>query len=145
MNLFNSLLLIENFSTGDKTNGNSWSSILHMLGQFFLLIIVFIVILFLAYYFTKLVSSVKYKNSKNSNLKIIESIGVGYQSSIQLIKVGDKVILIGITKEKISFICEVNENSINTEINNNIKIEIPDTFQKYLQNFMDKKNNKKEK
>jgi flagellar protein FliO/FliZ len=126
-----------------NTTGDSWST-LSMLGQFILLIIVFLIILFLAYYFTKLFSTFKYKSNKKSNLKIIESVGVGYQSTIQLIKVGDKVILIGVTKDKINYICDVNEDSINMEVNS-IKIDIPDTFQKYLQNFMDKKNDKKEK
>ena len=144
MNLISAFILINEIQPEYTTNKNSWSSILSMLGQFFLLIIVFLIIIFLAYYVTKWVSSIKYKGSKNSNFKIIESIGVGYQASMQIIKVGDKCILIGVTKENIAFICDVNEASINCEMSN-IKIEMPDTFQKYLKMFMDKKSDKNKK
>lgn len=141
MNLMNGLILIENIQAA-KTNEGSWSSILSMLGQFFLLIIVFLLIIFLSYYFTKLIGKFRYNNNKNSNIRIIESVAVGYQASIQLIKVGDKTILVGVTKERVEFICDVNENSIDLRVNN---IKLPDTFQKYLKNFMDKNHDKNEK
>lgn len=136
MGLLYTFLLIEE----TQTKGNSWSN---MLGQFFSLIVVLVIILFLAYYVTKFITPAKYKNTRNSNLKIIESIAVGYQNSLQIIEVGDKTILIGVTKDKINFICDVNENSINKDMNN-IKLELPNSFQKYLDKLMNKKNDTKE-
>lgn len=123
-----------------QTKGNSWSN---MLGQFFSLIVALFIIIFLAYYVTKFITPAKYKNNKNSNLKIIESIAVGYQNSLQIIEVAGKMILIGVTKDKINFICDINKDSINKDISN-AKLELPNNFQKYLDNFMNKKNGTKE-
>lgn len=136
MTLLYTFLLIQE----TQTKGNSWSN---MLGQFFSLILALFIIIFLAYYVTKFITPAKYKNNKNSNLKIIESIAVGYQSSLQIIEVADKTILIGVTKDKINFICDINKDSINKDINN-AKLELPTCFQKHLDSFMDKKNGTKE-
>lgn len=116
--------------------GNNWSSTLGMLGQFFLLIIVFIVILLLVYYSTKWLASSKLSIRKNSNVRIIESISVGYQSTIQLIKVGSKLFLIGVTKESVTFLTEIDEE-INEDENKQNDFKVP--FEKYLQEYFNKK------
>lgn len=116
--------------------GNNWSSTLGMLGQFFLLIIVFIIILFLAYYSTKWLASSRFSIKRNSNVRIIESISVGYQSTIQLIKVGSKLFLIGVTKESVTFLTEIDEE-INEDENKQNDFKVP--FEKYLQEYFNKK------
>lgn len=132
MHLVYTSLLIQEIQS---EQGNSWSSVL---GQFFSLMVAFAVILFLFYWVSRIFISMRYKTTRNSNLKIIESVPVGYQSSLQLISVGDKVVLIGVTKDRINFICEVNADSIDSNINN-LKLEIPDAFKKHLDNFLKKK------
>lgn len=122
---------------------NSWSPNINMLGQLFVLVVVFFIVIALAYYTTRFIGAAKYRN-KNSSLKIIDSIGVGYQSMLQIIEVGDKIILIGVTKERINFICEVNKDSINSNINDS-KLEVPNSFQKYFNNFLNKKNDEETK
>ncbi len=142
MNFFYNTFLLLLAQEGELVNqGNSWS-ILTMLGQFFFLIIILLIVLLLVYYLSRFMNSVKYTANKNSNLKIIETISVGYQSSLQIIQVVDKTILIGVTKEKVQYICDVDKDSINMDIN---KIELPDSFQKYLNHFINKKDDATEK
>lgn len=116
---------------------NGWS-LAKMLGQFFLFIVVLILFLVLFSYLSKFINTAKYKSANNSNLKIIETIVVGYQSSLQLVEVGNKMILISVTKDKVNFICEVDSDSINKD---NIKKTEINTFKKYLDDFINKKGN----
>lgn len=127
------LLMQSNVSTLKR---NNWSSTLGMLGQFFLIIIVFIGVLVLAYYSTKWIASSRFNFRKSSNVKIIESISVGYQSTIQLVKVGSKFFLIGVTKESVTFLTEVDEE-INEENDKQNDSKIP--FEKYLQDYFNKR------
>lgn len=115
---------------------NGWS-LATMLGQFFLLIVVLLIFLFLFSYLSKFINTARYKSTNNSNLKIIETIAIGYQSSLQLVEVGNKVIVIAVTKDRINFICEVDSDSINRD--NITKSEMTNTFKKYFDDFMNKK------
>lgn len=117
---------------------NNWS----LVGQFFSSLLLLGIILVAFYFLAKVVASYRYKGNKNSNIKIIESIGIGYQSMIQLIEVGNKIILIGVTKDKITFLCEVDKDSIKEgDLNSNT----PDSFRKYLETFINKNNDSTKK
>lgn len=95
-----------------EVSGNDWSSLSNMLGQFFLLILVLAFVIFLAYYSTKLMGRGIKGMRKGSNLETIESIGIGIGSTIQLLRAGSKYFLIGVSKDRITYLTEVDENSI---------------------------------
>lgn len=120
----------------DMAGVNSEKNWLDMLGQFFLLIIAFVVILVLAYYSTKMVAKVRLNGFKSNNIKIIESVSAGYQNMIQIVKVGSKFYLIGVTKEKITFLTEIEGDDLDiTEKSNNEQV-FP--FEKYLKEYFNK-------
>lgn len=108
------------------------------LGQLFFFIIAFICVLFLAIYVTKLVATSSYLKSNNKNIKILESIGVGYQNSVQLLKVGNKYILIGNTKEKVTLLLDLNEDDI-ALIDMEDQVPISSSFRGYLDKYLLKK------
>lgn len=103
-------------------------------------LLMFVFVVFLAYYSTKLIA--KAKNArKGGNLTVLEAASVGMQGTIQLVKVGKQVFLIGVTRDKISFISEIDPESLNQE--NTAEIiplrKIPLTFEHYLNKFSKKK------
>lgn len=102
----------------------------------FSIIYALIVILVLAYLAIKFASKTKRLSNANSNIKIIESIGIGYQSVIQLIKIGDKYILIGVSKDKVTYLTEVDEQHLDFSKDDSIVDKIP--FDKYLKGFLNK-------
>lgn len=120
----------------DNVKENNWSSTLGMLGQLFFLILIFVFILFLTYYSTKWVSTLKFKTRNSKNIKIIESTSVGVQNTIQLIQVGEQFFLIGVTKENITFLSELT-GKFDKEENEEQKNKVP--FEKYMQEFFDKR------
>ena len=123
-------------ATSAAANGWSTSSPLDMIAQLFFILIVFAVIIVLAIYVTKLVGGARYTNKGNSNIKLVDSFGLGFQNGIHLLKVGKKYVLLGITKDRITFLCELSENEIN-EIETST--EDRPSFENYLNRIMNKK------
>lgn len=118
------------FSTG----GNDWKFIT----QSFFLILACVFIFILTYYITKYISRARISGKMRGNVCIMEVISVGVQSSVQLIKAGKKYLLIGVSKDRIVFLTEVNPDDLEFPenkplINNNV-------FDKYLNKFLNKNN-----
>jgi flagellar biosynthetic protein FliO len=86
------------FGAGD------WSFVI---GQFFYILFMAGVIILLAFVCAKWAG----KRRGQGNIKVLDSCGVGFQSSIQLIKVADRVFLIGITKECIQLLAEITDQA----------------------------------
>jgi len=115
-NLYLPFLLLQgsaSFDRGGQVNIN-WFK---MIGQFFFLIVLFVVVLFAAYYVTKLIGTIQYQKYQGNNIKIIETVGISPQKSLQLVKVGNKFYLLAITKDNIVFISENDEKEINISDN----------------------------
>lgn len=76
-------------------------------------IIIFIIILYLAYITTKLLGK-RYgrTGTAGKNLKIIESMPAGPDKYIMIVKAADKYILVGTGKEHIDYICDIDKDSI---------------------------------
>lgn len=76
------------------------------------MLVVFIVILALAYYVSKFISVQNSSLQRNKNLKVIESVQVAPHKYIQLIQVGNKFYAIAVTKDNITKIDEVDKKEI---------------------------------
>jgi len=124
-------------ATSAGANSSATSSPIDMLAQLFFILVVFIIIIALAIYVTKLVGGARYVHRGNSNLKLLDSIGLGFQNGIHLVKVGRKYVLLGITKDRITFLCELNEHEINES---DISLDDKPSFENYLNRIMNKKN-----
>lgn len=120
-----------------ESNALPSSNILTSIWQLFFFIIAFIFVLILAIYVTRLLATSSYLKAHNKNIKILESIGVGYHNSIQLIKVGNRYILIGNTKEKITLLLDLKEDDI-TLINQKNQEDIQSSFKKYFNKYLKK-------
>ncbi|NLK20772.1 MAG: flagellar biosynthetic protein FliO [Epulopiscium sp.] len=109
----------------------------NMLGQFFFLIVLFMIILAAAYYVTRLLGRFQHQKYKTCNIKIIESIAIAPQKTLQLIKVGNKVYLIGITKDNIVYLSEIDGEIIHELELDDVGVLNP-KFDKYLNLWLDK-------
>lgn len=129
------------FTITNKTGGNNWSSVAAMIGQFFFLIVVFIGVLYLAYLSTRFVAKSKINAARGENIKVIESVFVGGQASVQLIKVGEQFFLISASKDNVVFLTEVKAEGIVENTNPEKNTEFP--FEKHLKGYISKFRNKK--
>lgn len=130
---------INNFLlVSDSLNKNNELNYFSMLGPLFLLIFISLVLFFIAYYLNKGLLKSKFTINKSSNIRVIESFHTGFQNSIQILKVGQKYILIAVSKEKISFLCELNKDDLDLIDLSQQSLNLP--FDKYLSKYF-KKNN----
>lgn len=93
------------FSLGMSSTDN----LLQLLG----LVVLFIVILVITYYTTKLIGGIKAGQQKKGNIKVLETFQVTQNKYLQLVQVGKKYIVIAIGKNEIQLITELKENELN--------------------------------
>lgn len=113
---------------GFSSTGSLW--------QMFGLVLLLIIILFAAYYTSKFVGKMTMGQLKNSNFQVIDAYRITPNKVLQIIKVGNKFLLIAITKDEINLITELDES----------EVFIKDTGTKEIQSFkqiLDKLKNRK--
>ncbi len=103
------------------------------------IIIIFIVIFFGAYYTSRFLGSYQGKRTKDANLKVVEAISVGPQKTIQLVKVGSEFVMIGVTKDKITFLKEISKEQMDVNLFQNSSLDVV-PFRTYFDRFIKNKN-----
>ena len=90
----------------------------------------------LAYYVIKLMGGARARQFRRSsgNLQLIDSISVGLGTSIQIVKAGEKFLVISVTKERVTLLTEVEKLDIAEEPDAFDPAQLP--FGKILQKFM---------
>lgn len=121
------------------------NSIFGTIGSLFIAIVGFILIIYLAYFATKKMGrrlSIRGVGSKN--IKILENISIGQNKSIAIIETAGKVLLIGITQNDITLICELDENMIdrNEDEKSSSGMEFSKAFKSALEQKFGRKFNK---
>ena len=81
--------------------------------QFIGLCIVFVVILFLAYFSAKLAGGFQANVHAKSNIKIIETARISNNKCLQIVKIGDSYYLIGVGKDEIHYLTKIEEDDLN--------------------------------
>lgn len=109
------------------------------------------VIVFLAYVVTRFMGIKYTKNFRGKNITVIESVSIGLDRMLYIVKIGMQYFLIAASGKSISFLSELNPTNINLdnlEQSDNSKLFDADSFSKYLEFFNSKKqvqNNKQQK
>lgn len=80
---------------------------------FLSLIFAFALILGLAYVTTKIVASANFKKYKNKNMRLLEGMQLGPQKSLQLVRVGNKILLLALSKDNVEKIETFYPNELN--------------------------------
>ena len=116
------------------TGRSDWSYAI----QAFLLVIVCALVCVGTYYLNKRLSRARLATKSEGNLYLYEVISVGANSTVQLIKAGERYVLIGVTRDRIVFLTEIPQDEI--------KHFEPDkgTFDKYFQRFLNKQETNKQ-
>jgi flagellar protein FliO/FliZ len=89
------------------------------------LFVLFAIIIAAAYYVTYYVAKFQKASKNNNNLQIVEAISVGPGKSIQIVRVGNKYIVIGVTKGNIQLLQTLGLDDICENSNKNSQSIIP--------------------
>jgi flagellar protein FliO/FliZ len=107
--------------------------------QIFLFLIVLASVLFMSYIVTRYVGRKMGKSMKGRHIAVVESLNLGTDKSIHLIKAGDKLFLISSSGKNISLISEINMDSIqDIQPVDQPVFDFKMLFEKYLTGFRNK-------
>lgn len=104
--------------------------------QAILLLFTFVFVIGLAYYITKKIAALNTLRMQGKNMKIIETLQLGVNQLVHLVKIGDKIIMIGVTKDRITYLDEIDKDFIDLEIYKETKDTL--SFEEHLRNIIGK-------
>ena len=80
--------------------------------QFLTVILVFLLVLALTWFTTRFVGNYQKARSVNRNFEVIETYRITNGKYLQIVKIGEKYVAIGIGKDNITRICELSPDEI---------------------------------
>lgn len=94
----------------EKTNPgiSTTDNVLQLVG----LVVLLIIILVAAYYTSKFVGGIKLGQMSTSNFKVIDTYRISPNKLLQIVKIGNKFIVISIGKDTINYITELDEAEV---------------------------------
>lgn len=77
-------------------------------------LVIFVVILYLAYITTKYIGKKYSVNTGMSgkNIRILDTVRLSQDKLLMIVKAGNKTVLIGVSKEHMEYICDVDESQL---------------------------------
>ncbi len=80
--------------------------------QFLTVFVLFIIVLVLCAFTTRFVAGYQKTKESRGNIHVLETYKITSNKFIQIVKIGDKVFAIGIGKDSVTMLGEVNEESL---------------------------------
>ena len=90
------------------TAQKSIQSLFELLG----LIIIFIIVLVVCYYTTKFVAGRQLIQKTMGNFEVIETFAIAQNKYLQLIRMGNKYVVISVSKDSVNYITEISEDEV---------------------------------
>ena len=82
------------------------------IAQLLTLILILIFVVLLAYFTVRFTGKFQENMLKNSNFKVVDTYRVSNSQYLQIVRVANKCVVIGISKDNITFITEVDEEQL---------------------------------
>jgi len=80
--------------------------------QFITVLLIFVFVLVITYFTTKFVGGYQQRMLTTSNIKVIESMRIANNKYLQIVSVGDKTFVIALAKDTVTYIGEVDSESL---------------------------------
>ena len=80
--------------------------------QFLTVMLVFVLVLAITYLTTRFVGNYQKARSVNRNFEVIETYRITNGKYLQIVKIGEKYVVIGIGKDNVTSICELSADDI---------------------------------
>ncbi len=82
------------------------------IAQFLTVLLVFIFVLVLCYLTTRFIGGYQKTQMNNRNFEVIETMRIANGKFLQIVKVGARYVVIGISKDSITTVCELTEDEL---------------------------------
>ncbi len=92
--------------------------IVSSVSQLLTVLLILIFVLVLTYWTTRLAGNYKKQQMSGKNIQVMETVSISASKYLQIIKVGSKYFVIGVSKDTITYLCEINEEELDFSNNN---------------------------
>lgn len=92
--------------------------IVSSVSQLLTVLLIFIFVLVLTYWTTRLAGNYKRQQMSGKNIQVMETVSISASKYLQIIKIGSKYFVIGVSKDTITYLCEINEEELDFSNNN---------------------------
>lgn len=90
----------------------SAASSIESIAQLITLILIFVFVIGLSYFATRIVGNVQKEKLKGSNIKILETMKISNTKYIQVVEIGSKCFAIAVCKDTVTYLCELNSDDL---------------------------------
>ena len=87
---------------------STFESVMELIG----LILIFIIVLVACYFTTRFVAGKQMVQKKMGNFETVETYAIAQNKYLQLIRMGNKYVVISVSKDSVQYITELEENEI---------------------------------
>lgn len=94
------------------------SSDVNPIAQFLTVLVIFIGVLALTYFSTRWVAGYQKNKMLSGNINVLETFKIAQNKYVQIVQIGDKVFAIAVSKDNITLLGELNEESLTFTENN---------------------------
>lgn len=101
--------------------------------QLITVLIIFALVLATTYWTTKWIGGIQKNNMKGTNIELIECMRIGQNQFIEIARIGNKYLLLGVSKDTITMLCEVSGDDLKIDIENSELQNNVESFQKLLE------------
>ena len=101
-------------------------------------LLIFALVLAVTYLTTRFVGSYEKQKMAGSNIRVVESVRLPGGKSLDLVKAGDKYLLLGESKDTLNLLCELTEDSIIPWEEDSVRMKDKPDFRKILQSAGEK-------
>lgn len=112
----------------------SGASSIESIAQLITLILIFVFVIGLSYFATRLVGNFQKEKLKGSNIKILETMRISNTKYIQVIEIGSKCFAIAVCKDTITYLCELNSDDLIYTASSNTMVK-SESFKAILDKF----------
>jgi flagellar protein FliO/FliZ len=107
---------------------------MNVVGRFLYIVVLVLFVVLLAYFTTKLLVAARSGRLRSTkrDLEVIESIGVSQQAWVSIIRAGSRYILLGITKENITLLSELDKETLTLHSGSTPQVPFTDVFKRLL-------------
>ncbi len=82
------------------------------ISQLLTVIAIFLFVLFITYFTTRFVGSYEKQKLRGRNIEVIDTCRISPSKYIQVIKIGEKYVAIGVSKDQISYLTEIDPEGL---------------------------------
>lgn len=90
---------------------------LHSFVQFITVLILFLFVLFVTYFVTRWISGFQKAQMTGTNMEMIDTLRISPNKYLQIIRTGDKYLVIAVCKDSVTMLTELSKDSLSFDAN----------------------------